>query len=928
MDLLSLTFGQPWILLGLIVLPAIWWLLQLTPPRPQHEVFPPVGILEKITQTEETPHNSPWWLTLLRLAMATLIIFAMAAPLLNPQETIVSGNGKLMIVVDDGWASSQNLDQQKETLRRLALQAKENSNTVMIASATDQNGWNLEATSPDDALPLIEAHINRPIKPDHSKLAKSISSRFANGVPDQIIWLSDGIERDGTKELMAQLARAPKLDILLPVNEHVVALHDVSNRPTAMTASLTRVETGKQAAFELVAKDKNGTVVARQNQIMEAGQERAEFSLAGPVELRNEITRLEISNAKSAASTQLLDESNRRRVVGLISGENQDQSQPLLSPLFYITRALEPFANLVNAEDANLANATDELISAGVSTIVLADIGNIPEKTEDKVLDWIEKGGLLVRFAGPKMATTSQSILLPVEVRPGDRSLSGALSWETPKALDTFKPDSPFADIPSPKDVLVNKQILALQELDLEKKTWASLEDGTPLVTAQQVGYGWIVLFHVGSDATWSNLPLSGTFVEMLRRVVNLSNSSGGPKAFDSDVILQPVKVLDAKGNLIAPDANVVPLKISTGKIPAVSAENPPGLYGTEDGVTALNLFEQDVELLPLLTNALPSNATIHAYNTSSGVELRLPLLILAALLFIVDTLIVLWMAGHFASKLKVFKTMPLLVLFAIASMPILQTLPGFAQETDFSAALRTRLAYVVTGIDQVDRVSEAGMRGLTAFLASRTSLEPADPVAIDISTDEMAFYSLLYWPVDARAPTPDAQTMARIDAFMKRGGSVLFDTRDQVSGVFGGTAASPAARKLQDILSSLDIPPLEVVPKDHVLTKSFYLLDSFPGRYRGGDLWIESLSDSLNQEGRPARAGDGVSSIMITSNDLAGAWAVDRNLRPLFPTVPPNPAQRTYAFRAGVNLMMYVLTGNYKADQVHLPALLERLGQ
>ena len=928
MDLLSLTFGQPWILLGLIVLPAIWWLLQLTPPRPQHEVFPPVGILEKITQTEETPHNSPWWLTLLRLAMATLIIFAMASPLLNPQETIVSGNGKLMIVVDDGWASSQNLDQQKETLRRLALQAKENSNTVMIASATDQNGWNLEATSPDDALPLIEAHINRPIKPDHSKLAKSISSRFANGVPDQIIWLSDGIERDGTKELMAQLARAPKLDILLPVNEHVVALHDVSNRPTAMTASLTRVETGKQAAFELVAKDKNGTVVARQNQIMEAGQERAEFSLAGPVELRNEITRLEISNAKSAASTQLLDESNRRRVVGLISGENQDQSQPLLSPLFYITRALEPFANLVNAEDANLANATDELISAGVSTIVLADIGNIPEKTEDKVLDWIEKGGLLVRFAGPKMATTSQSILLPVEVRPGDRSLSGALSWETPKALDTFKPDSPFADIPSPKDVLVNKQILALQELDLEKKTWASLEDGTPLVTAQQVGYGWIVLFHVGSDATWSNLPLSGTFVEMLRRVVNLSNSSGGPKAFDSDVILQPVKVLDAKGNLIAPDANVVPLKISTGKIPAVSAENPPGLYGTEDGVTALNLFEQDVELLPLLTNALPSNATIHAYNTSSGVELRLPLLILAALLFIVDTLIVLWMAGHFASKLKVFKTMPLLVLFAIASMPILQTLPGFAQETDFSAALRTRLAYVVTGIDQVDRVSEAGMRGLTAFLASRTSLEPADPVAIDISTDEMAFYSLLYWPVDARAPTPDAQTMARIDAFMKRGGSVLFDTRDQVSGVFGGTAASPAARKLQDILSSLDIPPLEVVPKDHVLTKSFYLLDSFPGRYRGGDLWIESLSDSLNQEGRPARAGDGVSSIMITSNDLAGAWAVDRNLRPLFPTVPPNPAQRTYAFRAGVNLMMYVLTGNYKADQVHLPALLERLGQ
>ena len=66
----------------------------------------------------------------------------------------------------------------------------------------------------------------------------------------------------------------------------------------------------------------------------------------------------------------------------------------------------------------------------------------------------------------------------------------------------------------------------------------------------------------------------------------------------------------------------------------------------------------------------------------------------------------------------------------------------------------------------------------------------------------------------------------------------------------------------------------------------------------------------------------------MITSNDFAGAWAVDGNLRPLLPTIPPDPTQRNYAFRSGVNLMMYALTGNYKADQVHLPALLERLGQ
>ena len=70
------------------------------------------------------------------------------------------------------------------------------------------------------------------------------------------------------------------------------------------------------------------------------------------------------------------------------------------------------------------------------------------------------------------------------------------------------------------------------------------------------------------------------------------------------------------------------------------------------------------------------------------------------------------------------------------------------------------------------------------------------------------------------------------------------------------------------------------------------------------------------------------MSSIVITSNDLAAAWALDDANRPLYPAVPGGEVQREMAFRAGVNIVMYALTGNYKADQVHVPALLERLGQ
>ena len=119
-------------------------------------------------------------------------------------------------------------------------------------------------------------------------------------------------------------------------------------------------------------------------------------------------------------------------------------------------------------------------------------------------------------------------------------------------------------------------------------------------------------------------------------------------------------------------------------------------------------------------------------------------------------------------------------------------------------------------------------------------------------------------------------------------------------------------------------------VSREHVLTKTFYLLRDFPGRFNSGQTWVETLprEDDDEAASRPARGGDGVSPIIITSNDLAGAWAIRPDGQPMLPLTPGEPRQREFAFRAGVNIVMYTLTGNYKADQVHAPALIERLGQ
>ncbi len=240
-----------------------------------------------------------------------------------------------------------------------------------------------------------------------------------------------------------------------------------------------------------------------------------------------------------------------------------------------------------------------------------------------------------------------------------------------------------------------------------------------------------------------------------------------------------------------------------------------------------------------------------------------------------------------------------------------------------------TRLAYVITGDAEVDNISKAGLAGLTLFLAQRTALEAGDPVGLDLARDELSFFPLIYWPIVPSAARPSQAALTRLDAYMKQGGTVLFDTRDAVIAPPGAENRSPGMIALRDILAVLDLPELEPIPRDHVLTKTFFLLKDFPGRFASGQLWVEAIAPPNDDEPeRPARGGDGVSSILITSNDLAGAWAQRQDGQPMLPMVPGEPRQREFAFRAGVNIVMYTLTGNYKADQVHIPALLERLGQ
>ncbi|MDM9621704.1 RNA-binding protein [Rhizobium sp. AC44/96] len=938
MNALPFAFAYPAILGALVALPVIWWLLRLTPPRPKAEVFPPLKILATVLKREETPAQSPWWLTLLRMLIATAVILAIADPVFNPRTGTLASGGPLVLFVDNGWATSPDWERRVKTADALIDDAEAAGTPVAIAFTADQTNDAVPGTA-QAARDKLRAAEPAPLVPDRQRAFDALRAAL-NGVhPGTLAFLSDGAASKDNDTIVRQLSdlQPAQLRLITGDTSGIVAITSAANAADSMNVKLTRLDGSKPASFALSALDTQGRAIANGSADFGSGQTVATSSVSAPFEMRNDFARISVTNAGTAASVHLLDDAFKRRRVVLLSGESADNFQPLLSPLYYIQRALQPYADLIQPTDSDLAVAIPKLLANNPSVIVMADIGRLPEETYEPLKRWISNGGMLLRFAGSRMAAApADDPLIPVILRQGERALGGTLSWSEPQSLAEFPAFGPFAGIPRPTDVTVKRQVLAEPTPDLAERTWASLSDGTPLVTVKPIDAGQIVLFHVTAEATWSDLPISGTFVDMLRRLVQMSRSGGvtseAAKGLRVSEALPPFRMLTANGALSTETGSARPLLPNAKTEPVAGFDNPPGLYGSEDGFVSLNVLPTGAELKPLDTQG--ANVIREGLIGGESWSAKPSLFLAAFLLLLLDGFIMLVMNNGLPRMRRTAGAAAIL----LAVMAAFFVQPGELRANDsqpgddviLQRLDNTHLAYVVTGEPDVDKMSERGLEGLTEFLTYRTTLEPGAPVGLDPAKDELAFYPIIYWPVSATAPMPSAAAINRIDAYMRDGGTVLFDTRDQFDGVGtndnGGTSANSA--RLREILANLDIPPLEPVPSDHVLTKSFYLLSSFPGRYAGGPLWIEARQDNRSANAKSAGAADGVSPILITSNDFAGAWAVDESGQPLLPTIPPDETQREYAYRSGVNIMMYMLTGNYKTDQVHVPALLERLGQ
>ncbi|MCY3996326.1 MAG: DUF4159 domain-containing protein [Rhodobacter sp.] len=911
-------FAAPWLLVALAGLPVLWLLLRAVPPAPVRRRFPGVTLLLGLADDETQTDRTPWWLLLLRMLAVASLIVGFAGPVLN--STVDDpGTGPLLVLVDGTWADAPDWNRRIERIDAALADAALAARPVALARLTEPPVGEIPFQAADALAKQLPNLTPNPWEPEPAAL-----ERWAANLTEErfdTLWVSDGLDRESRAELLRILETRGTVTVMED-DRPVFALRPATFGQDGITVSAVRSRPGDTEVMTVVAKGVDPRGVERQLASVDLEFAEAagisEVTLSLPAELRDRISRFEIAGIRSAGAVSLTDDALRRREIALVEAGSREGPE-LMSPLHYLERALEPTTDMIRG-------ALPDLLPANPDVIVLADVATVSAAERRPVLDWIERGGTLLRFAGPRLAASDVSRrerdpLLPVRLRAGGRAIGGAMSWGEPKVLRAFPPDSPFFGLSVPEDVRVSSQLLAQPGPDLAERVIASLADGTPLVTRERIGRGQVVLFHVTANAEWSTLPLSGLFVRMLERLAVSTRPSDSEPPLLRGTVWSADVALDAFGTVADASrlAGVSGDRIADG---GPGPGMPPGLYSSGERRVAVNVIGADASLSEAVW---PERLDVLGLDVSPETVLKGWFLALAVVLLALDVVGSLWLTGRLVPASRVTA-----VMLGVMLVGGVQAEARSPDEFAMQAASRVSFGYVSTGDRRVDSITRAGLKGLSDVLRNRTSVEPGDPVSVDLESDELSVFPLLYWPVTPMQKPPSDAAYDRLNRFLRGGGMIVFDTLD--ADIAGYGQISPNGRRLRELTLPLDIPPLELLPSDHVLTRAFYLLQDFPGRHSGREVWVEAApTDARKIDGMPFRnLNDNVTPVLIGGNDWASAWAVDEAGNEMFPVGRgmAGERQRELARRFGVNLVMNVLTGNYKSDQVHVPALLDRLGQ
>lgn len=888
-----LQFASPLILLALAILPVIWLLLRAVPPSPVKRAFAAVHLLLGLRDKDQVSERTPWWLLLMRILALAAIIIALAKPELRYSESRFE-NDRMLIILDGGFAHQKFAQHHRDQIQALLESAEVDQKLIAVLDLAnpDKPDWQSAAYHAE----RLASWTPSPWLPSFSLGAEIILSEREkfDGV-----WFVDGLDYAQDRlEFLSELQQRGHVEIRAP-SGNIAVLTSVIGDGDNLVASIQKSDPTMQppeVAFIGLTPAGVRTEFARVS--VSPTTDNAVVEL--PSELRARLTDVRLIGEDHAASVVHAAGDLARPRVGIFALNPAEEVAELLQPLHYLRTALQQTTEVIEL-------SLDDILLSKPIAIFLTDASR--SAYEQDLVDWVSDGGTLIQFAGPTTALYSQDMkgskLLPVDLRQGGRQLGGAMTWDTPKHIADFKQGSPFFGLSVPEDIVVKAQVLAEPDVTLSSRVVAELEDGTPLVTQAPLGEGKVVFFHITANAAWSNLALSELFVEMTQRLVSGALVLDGGE-LPAGLIWQSTKLINHTGRLVEPEVPIITTSQDLGTIP-ISAELPGGIYQTDEFTFARNLGTLVGDLRRM---EWPNGLAVRVGNqVSDAMPLAHFVSVFALILLALDVVASARVAGRLLIMLS-------LCAGLLPSDGITQTNHAVASEITF--------AHVLTGNARVDQMAAAGLFGLSDALFFRTSVEPSTPVGVNVEFDELAFYPFLYWPISEQALSLTPQAIERVNRYMQQGGVIVFDSRDAGLGTAQGN--------LRDLLRQLDIPSLDPLPNDHVINRTFYLIQDAPGRHVDGEVWVEA---AINKEQLdPAlpfrRLNDGVTPVIIGSNDWAAAWAINQQGDPLYPVGRGRAGeqQREMAIRFGINLVMHVLTGNYKSDQVHVPALLDRLGQ
>lgn len=912
----SLSFAQPLILLAFIALPLLWFLLRVIPPQAKIVKLPTYRFVKDLAPKEQTSQETPLWLLLLRLLIASLIILGFAGPILNARSNLPL-NATPRLVIDNSWSGAAHWQAIQDKATALLEEAERNELSVRVMlMAEDPNNIDLHGTplTASQALARVKALEPQPWGIDAQRILGAETAKTKEKMHS--FFLSSGLAFKDAEQLLTHLNEDGGLSISLPQDYEFPFLLKISAdaygaKSNTMNFTLHALKNAQKARIlNVQALGQQGSVIFNKEILAEEWNDNltVPISLDLPSALARKIKRVQLKEQKTIGSSVIVDPSLARKFVGIVQIEGKKDNKAYIGTSFYLKRALEPYADILQA-------SLGDILKKKPSVIILPDeISLFPSQLND-LQEWMHDGGILLRFAGPRLAE-NKTDLSPVRLRLGGRSLEGDVSWDKAKGIAEFDKDSPFYGLEISSEIKVKQMVLAEPSQDLDKKIWARLDDGTPLVTFSQEENGLLILIHTASTPDWSSIPLSGLYVSMIKRIIDLSTQGKNPAAGISGrnafSVLDPVYVLGAYGQPTTPPSTMKAISVSRfmgGE--RLSPELRAGLYARNGLSQTINLADAEYgvtdhgQSFAAIDPAIfPFTAQILPYSDQNEQRPGDTILLLALLALIFDLVACLFLLKG-SDKRAAVKAC---ILFGVFTLTIFftHTSPALAQEdaTDpYQYANALHLAYVETGDQNVDEVSQDGLEQLARALNQRTSVEPQGVAAINLQSDELSFFPIIYWPVTETQGKPGPSVIQKIQRYLDHGGMILFDIKGKQS--FSGNQSSVALKRL---IGPLSISPLEITPEDHVLRRSFYLLDSFPGRYPDFPLWVERHEETDTSE---------VSAILIGSNDWASAWSKGSAGR-----------QNEMATRFGINLVMYALTGNYKKDQVHVKHILERLGQ